>query len=87
MKNKVILIAFNLIFLIDNASTDESLQPSTELYSIEGKVYPPDPILSNGLVEDWQIQTRIMGNGGEYRGFLRYSKKKKNFLIIIIIEN
>lgn len=71
MKIHITLLAVILLGLVTNVLTNEALQPPTELYSIEGKVYPPDSIMSNGQVENWQLQTRIMGNGGEFRGFLR----------------
>lgn len=41
--------------------------PSTDLYVIEGKVFPWDNAASNG----WQLMTHVMANGGEHYGFLR----------------
>lgn len=40
---------------------------STDLYMIEGKVFPWDNIASTG----WQLMTHVMVNGGEHYGFLR----------------
>lgn len=41
---------------------------STDLYIIEGKVFPWDNAASSG----WQLMTHVMANGGEHYGFLRY---------------
>ncbi|XP_029162135.1 ER membrane protein complex subunit 7-like isoform X2 [Nylanderia fulva] len=41
--------------------------PSTDLYVIEGKVFPWDNTASSG----WQLMTHVMANGGEHYGFLR----------------
>ncbi|KAK6640764.1 hypothetical protein RUM44_012461 [Polyplax serrata] len=78
MRTNISFLVFILIELIDNVCTNEALQPNSELYSIEGKVYPPDNLISSGNLGNWQIQTRIMGNGGEFRGFLR---EDGNFVI------
>ncbi|KAL6425403.1 hypothetical protein ACFW04_009533 [Cataglyphis niger] len=40
---------------------------STDLYIIEGKVFPWDNAASSG----WQLMTHVMANGGEHYGFLR----------------
>ncbi|EFN72729.1 UPF0480 protein C15orf24-like protein [Camponotus floridanus] len=40
---------------------------STDLYVIEGKVFPWDNAASSG----WQLMTHVMANGGEHYGFLR----------------
>lgn len=68
-KFNVILLLF--IPLIEHLLADDISVPSTELHSIEGKVYPPDSLPGSGNVGNWQIQTRILANGGEYLGFLR----------------
>ncbi|XP_053989599.1 ER membrane protein complex subunit 7 [Hylaeus anthracinus] len=47
------------------AENDEDA--STELYVIEGKVFPWENGPSNG----WQLMTHVMANGGEHYGFLR----------------
>lgn len=41
---------------------------STDLYVIEGKVFPWDNAASSG----WQLMTHVMANGGEHYGFLRF---------------
>lgn len=46
---------------------------STDLYVIEGKVFPWDNSAS-GLSQGWQLMTHVMANGGEHYGFLRYIK-------------
>lgn len=38
------------------------------LYTIEGKVYPPEYL---GSSENWQLGTVVTVNGGEFKGFLR----------------
>ncbi|XP_015434706.1 PREDICTED: ER membrane protein complex subunit 7 homolog [Dufourea novaeangliae] len=48
-----------------NAENDEDA--STDLYVIEGKVFPWENKASNG----WQLMTHVMANGGEHYGFLR----------------
>lgn len=40
---------------------------STDLYVIEGKVFPSD----NAAPTGWQLMTHVMANGGEHYGFLR----------------
>lgn len=40
---------------------------STDLFVIEGKVFPWDNAASTG----WQLMTHVMANGGEHYGFLR----------------
>lgn len=47
------------------ADSDEDL--SSDLYVIEGKVFPWENSNSNG----WQLMTHVMANGGEHYGFLR----------------
>lgn len=44
------------------------LEPyNAELYTVEGKVYPPD----SQILNNWQSLTRIIVNGGEFLGFLK----------------
>ncbi|XP_031828905.1 ER membrane protein complex subunit 7 [Nomia melanderi] len=47
------------------AENDEDV--STDLYVIEGKVFPWENKASNS----WQLMTHVMANGGEHYGFLR----------------
>jgi len=44
---------------------DEDEGSSTARFRMEGRVFPPD-----SEPENWQTQTRILVNGGEYKGFL-----------------
>lgn len=71
MKVKVSLTLFTLLGCLSRVLTDDSLQQNVELYSIEGKVYAPDNLLGFNHLENWQIHTRILGNGGEFKGFVR----------------
>lgn len=43
---------------------------SIGLYTIEGKVYPPE-FLGISNRENWQLGTTVTINGGEFKGFLR----------------
>jgi hypothetical protein len=40
---------------------------TTELYSVEGKVYPAD----SHAASNWQVSTRVFMNGGDFVGFLK----------------
>lgn len=57
--------------LFQTVLTDDIINPNPELYTIEGKVFPPDNLVGVGSIGNWQIQTRVLANGGEYLGFLR----------------
>lgn len=67
--HRSVIFLFFLIVNISNkyviAENDEDT--STELYVIEGKVFPWENGASNG----WQLMTHVMANGGEHYGFLR----------------
>lgn len=43
---------------------------SIGLYTIEGKVYPPEYLGSNSR-DSWQTGTVVSINGGEFKGFLK----------------
>ncbi|XP_076244945.1 ER membrane protein complex subunit 7 [Calliopsis andreniformis] len=63
-----ILLLFIIVSVSDRyvtAENDEDI--STDLYVIEGKVFPWENGGSNG----WQLMTHVMANGGEHYGFLR----------------
>lgn len=64
-----LLILFFMLF--QNVLTDDLIYPNADLYTIEGKVFPPDNLVGAGPVGNWQIHTRVIANGGEYLGFLR----------------
>jgi len=40
---------------------------TTEIYSVEGKVFPPDSYATS----NWQASTRVLMNGGDFVGFLK----------------
>ncbi|XP_015599865.1 ER membrane protein complex subunit 7 [Cephus cinctus] len=62
-----------LIFVSADVSTanrmtiDNDEDSSSDLYVIEGKVFPWENAASSG----WQLMTHVMVNGGEHYGFLR----------------
>ncbi|XP_032690974.1 ER membrane protein complex subunit 7 [Odontomachus brunneus] len=61
-----------LLFIISNLCeqyviAEHEEDTSTDLYVIEGKVFPWDNTASTG----WQLMTHVMANGGEHYGFLR----------------
>lgn len=65
----IILYTFTLInsiALADIISIDETEE--TGRYTIEGKVYPPELFAADS---NWQQDTTISINSGEYKGFLR----------------
>ncbi|XP_076631528.1 ER membrane protein complex subunit 7 [Colletes latitarsis] len=61
----LLLIIVNVSNKYVTAENDEDI--STELYVIEGKVFPWE----NGPLNGWQLMTHVMANGGEHYGFLR----------------
>lgn len=63
-----IILSFCCLSSADNVLVDE-LESGNGLYSIEGKVYAPE-IFSMGDVE-WQTDTSITINDGEFAGFLK----------------
>ncbi|XP_078039483.1 ER membrane protein complex subunit 7 [Augochlora pura] len=69
IKCKVVIFLFFIIVSVSDkyvtAENDEEV--STDLYVIEGKVFPWENKASNG----WQLMTHVMANGGEHYGFLR----------------
>uniref|UniRef100_A0A1A9YUE3 ER membrane protein complex subunit 7 beta-sandwich domain-containing protein n=1 Tax=Glossina morsitans morsitans TaxID=37546 RepID=A0A1A9YUE3_GLOMM len=84
MTLKMILI-FGLVFILINLIKTETviqdeIVEEINLYTIEGKVYPPDNYAALNYIDNtetirrgskWQIDTSISINGGEYKGFLR----------------
>lgn len=64
----LLIILANLCEQYATAEHDEE-HTSTDLYEIEGKVFPWDNTASTG----WQLMTHVMANGGEHYGFLRYA--------------
>ena len=66
-------LALILVNLNSAFSVEIEEDSSSDLYVIEGKVFPWENAANPG----WQLMTHVMANGGEYYGFLRY------FLIIL----
>lgn len=69
MLSTCILAIILLIQFVNGENVIDEFDTSSGLYSIEGKVYPPE-IYSPGDV-DWQRDTVITINDGEYSGFLK----------------
>lgn len=63
-----IILSLCCLSLAENVIVDE-LEVGNGLYSIEGKVYAPE-IFSMGDIE-WQSDTSITINDGEFVGFLK----------------
>ncbi|KAK0088843.1 hypothetical protein PV325_010440 [Microctonus aethiopoides] len=64
-----IIFAFLAFFsaIINGTFGENDDDSSTDLYVIEGKVFPWENVAPPG----WQLMTHVMANGGEYYGFLR----------------
>ncbi|XP_012263935.1 ER membrane protein complex subunit 7 homolog [Athalia rosae] len=68
MELLVTLISVLLIFCqINDTFAENEEEVSSDLYVIEGKVFPPENAVLNG----WQLMTHVMVNGGEHFGYLR----------------
>lgn len=64
----VIFLFFIIVSIFSKHTTAENDEDvSTDLYVIEGKVFP----VENGPANGWQLMTYVMVNGGEHYGFLR----------------
>ena len=57
-----------LSFFSEHIFAENDEDTSTDLYVIEGKVFPWDNSAAN---TGWQLMTHVMANGGEHYGFLR----------------
>lgn len=55
--------------LAENVNVVEDYESSTGMYTIEGKVYAPE--IFSAADTEWQQETSITINDGEYTGFLR----------------
>lgn len=66
---KTIVYLFLLVVNIlgKRVTAENEEDASTDLYTIEGKVFPWETSPSSG----WQLMTHVMANGGEHYGFLR----------------
>lgn len=67
-------VAANLLLIASSTLAQRDLEPNQDVYTIEGRVFPPDGIATN----NWYSQTRILANGGDYIGILR---KDNSFVI------
>lgn len=64
------LLDFTVIVFVlgfAHAVQSEVDEVTTELYSVEGKVFPPD----SHVTSNWQVSTRVFMNGGDFVGFLK----------------
>lgn len=64
----VICVVFNLHLLHCLTYAQRDVEPNQDVYTIEGRVFPPDGPIS---ASSWYSQTRILANGGEFVGILR----------------
>ena len=65
-----ILLYFTVIVFVlgfAHAVQSEGDEITTELYSVEGRVFPPD----SHVTSNWQVSTRVYMNGGDFVGFLK----------------
>lgn len=60
-------IAVVILLWLAHTVRSELDDVATEVYSVEGKVFPPD---SYGT-SNWQVSTRVLVNGGDFVGFLK----------------
>lgn len=69
MSTKSVVFSIFIAFILFSSSTKAEIEEdaSTDLYVIEGKVFPWDNTAKSG----WQLMTHVMANGGEHYGFLR----------------
>ena len=74
---KIISVIFVLFGVIANQALAENDEdPSSDLYVIEGKVFPWE----NSNTDEWKLMTHVMANGGEHYGFLRYTLAITSFI-------
>lgn len=67
--NMYFVVICYLISFINCETVVEEYDVNNSLYSIEGKVYAPEIYTSNDF--NWQRDTVITINNGEYNGFLK----------------
>jgi hypothetical protein len=60
------VIAVIILLGLPHNARSELDDVTTEVYSVEGKVFPPDSYTGN-----WQVATRVLVNGGDFVGFLK----------------
>ncbi|XP_001605162.1 ER membrane protein complex subunit 7 homolog [Nasonia vitripennis] len=67
-QTRCVFAIFLVLSLFSSHTFAESEEDtSTDLYVIEGKVFPWENAANTG----WQLMTHVMANGGEHYGFLR----------------
>ena len=69
MRGNALLHFTVIVFVIGfaHAVQSEGDEVTTELYSVEGRVFPPESHITN----NWQVSTRVFMNGGDFLGFLK----------------
>ncbi|XP_066999811.2 ER membrane protein complex subunit 7 homolog [Anabrus simplex] len=67
LSNSLFIAVFCSVIDATLSQIDGETISTAELYSIEGKVYPPD----SHVLLNWQALTRVLVNGGEHIGFLK----------------
>jgi hypothetical protein len=60
-------IAMVILLGLAHSVRSELDDVTTEVYSVEGKVFPPD----SHVTSNWQVATRVLVNGGDFVGFLK----------------
>lgn len=72
-----ILLFLNLFSLFFKALSEEfESQEHFDKYGIDGTVIPPDVV-----TPDWLLSTKVLVNGGERLGFLRYVLITMDFVV------
>lgn len=64
------LLRFTVILFVlgfAHAVQSERDEVTTELYSVEGRVFPPE----SHVTSNWQVSTTVLMNGGDFVGFLK----------------
>ncbi|KAJ0173926.1 hypothetical protein K1T71_010072 [Dendrolimus kikuchii] len=67
MKCYIALVLLNVFINVLCASNPIEEDIGNGRYAIEGRVFPPEEL----EVGNWQVETRVHVNGGEYIGFIR----------------
>jgi len=70
MASYCLLFVIFLFLTLSISNASEISNVGSDLYNIEGRVFAPENFAQAPL-GNWQANTRIMVNGGEYLGFLK----------------
>ncbi|PSN56581.1 ER membrane protein complex subunit 7 [Blattella germanica] len=65
-RSTLICLIINLLGFVHFAQSEID-ETTTETYTVEGKVFPPDSYATS----NWQSLTRVLVNGGDFVGFLK----------------